>query len=350
MIHFVNEFPGRIISNHGEDFIYFGGTAYLGIQTDIQFQNLFVKNIKKYGTNYAASRKSNIRFNIYAEAEKFLQKLVGSDWCKTVSSGFLAGQMVSSYFHKKNFDCFFAPNTHAALHFLKTKNSKSFKVFKDEIITALKKYRNEIVIFCDSIEFQGYNYPNFSWLYNLPHEKIILVVDDSHGLGIIGVNGGGIYRQLKRMNFKKLIVCGSLGKGFGIAAGAIFGKKETLEAIISQDMYAASSPATPASIATLLDAHSLYLNKRILLKEHIHFFTENSSRFNLFQYMLEYPTFNYNDKRLTEFLYKHKIIVTNFKYPNEDAPTVSRIVLCAHHTKQDIIKLLETIKAYFLTK
>ena len=65
----------------GKPFLYFGGTAYLGLQTDEAFQEILIKNIKKFGTNYGASRKANVRIPIYERAENYLANLVGSENC-----------------------------------------------------------------------------------------------------------------------------------------------------------------------------------------------------------------------------------------------------------------------------
>ena len=41
----VNQFPDRIIEIDNEDYLYFGGTAYLGLPTHAEFQELIIKNI-----------------------------------------------------------------------------------------------------------------------------------------------------------------------------------------------------------------------------------------------------------------------------------------------------------------
>jgi len=49
MIHYIDAYPGREINVQGHKYLYFGGTSYLGLQTDEEFQNVFIKNIKKFG-------------------------------------------------------------------------------------------------------------------------------------------------------------------------------------------------------------------------------------------------------------------------------------------------------------
>ena len=40
----IDEFPDRSINIDGKEYLYFGGTSYLGLQTDPEFQLLFIKS------------------------------------------------------------------------------------------------------------------------------------------------------------------------------------------------------------------------------------------------------------------------------------------------------------------
>jgi len=350
MTHFVDSFPGREFVLNGEKFLYFGGTAYLGLQTDFDFQNLYIENIKKYGTNYGASRKANVRFTIYEEAENHLANIVGSKSCLTLSSGYLSGQLISNYFHKNRYECFYAPETHEAVHQLHSQNHENL----DQLILDLKKAveddNKNPVLFLDSIDLNGKNYPDFGWLKKLPLEEVILVVDDSHGLGIVGDNGGGVFKSLEKIKSKELIVCGSLGKGFGIQAGIIAGSGHLIEDLKSTDMFAAASPTSPASMATLVDSSKLLSKKRITLKNNIDYFTKCLKNLKALTHIKDYPSFMINDQRMPKYLLTHNIIITDFNYPTKNDNVVQRIVLSAHHTEQDVETLAGVIDMYYTSQ
>ena len=221
-MHTIDSFPGREILIQNTKYLYFGGTAYLGLQTDEKFQNLYIENIKKYGTNYGASRKSNIRISIYDKAEHYLAKLVGSEACVSMSSGYLAGQFIGQFLNNSRNKFFYSPNTHSALYLSnQTKNKPKSYITFTALNIALRDHieKNDSVtpvVFLDSIDFSGANFPDFEGLKALPLKNVILVVDDSHGIGITGINGGGVFKRIKKLNPKELIVCCSLGKGFGV--------------------------------------------------------------------------------------------------------------------------------------
>ncbi len=348
----IASFPGREIKIEDKNYLYFGGTAYLGLQTDQEFQNIYIKNIQKYGTNYGASRKSNIQVSIFEEAENHLAKLVGSVSCMTMSSGYLAGQFITQAFANKEHKLFYAPKTHCALYLSKerSKKAKSFVTFSSLNFAVRhhldKKKKTTPVIFLDAIDFSGASYPNFEGLSQLPLSKTILIVDDSHGIGIVGKNGGGVYRKLQSLKPKELIVSCSLGKGFGVQAGAIFGTKERVSTLIKTEFYGGASPASPANLASIIDGERIFIFKRIKLKKNIQLFIEHLYTTKKFHYMLGHPAFSFQDEQLTEHLEKNNIIVTSFRYPNENSSLMSRIVISASHTENDILKLCNVLNKY----
>jgi len=343
MAYSIDSFPGRELTINDTKYLYFGGTSYLGLQTDTQFQKLLIKGLKKYGTNYGASRKSNIQISIFKKVEAHLATLVGSQDCITLSSGYLAGQLVTQTMNTKYYEYFYAPDTHAALHISSKKHFTSFEDLNLEVRSHLTKFQSTPVVFLDSMDTECKNYPDFTALKQLPLDRVILVADDSHGIGIVGTNGSGVYQSLKALQPKELLVCCSLGKGFGIQAGAIFGKKQRISEFTNTDLFGGASPAAPANLSTLLQAENIFEEKRALLQQHIQLFISNVKNISQFIFVPNHPAFGFSNTKLATHLEAHDIIITNFNYPTKNAALMSRIVLSAHHTKHDIEHLSEVI-------
>lgn len=347
MILPVNTFPGRILQHNGKTYTYFGGTAYLGLQTDTTFRKIFVKNVEKYGVSYTASRKSNIRFTIYEEAEALLARLTGSPASITLSSGYMAGQLVSAYFSQPGYKTFYAPSAHPALRQPHAQNYRTVQEFRAGLSKYINSTSPEIpVVYLDTIDFKEDTYPNINLLNNIPLDKIILVADDSHGLGVLGTRGGGAYHALQKLPLKDLIICGSLGKGFGVQAGVVLGSVSHIEKLMETNGFVAASPAPPHVVATLLAAQGIYEDKRRILASVLETFKKNVHNLDRFRQVNNHPAFSYSDESLTKHLAKNCLIVTNFKYPNGEMSALNRIVLSAHHTKEDIVQLATAINQY----
>ena len=353
MTYQIDGFPGREIEISQKKYLYFGGTSYLGLQEDPAFQDIYIANIRKYGTHYGASRKSNIRLSIYEEVEQLLSNLVGSESCITLSSGYLAAQLVRQSLGTRKYVPFYAPNTHSALYTpteseTRHKPYTSFPALNIALREQLKKDKETTtVVFLDAIDFSGSNFPYFEGLKILPLQNIVLVVDDSHGIGVLGNQGGGVFKTVNKLNPKELIVCCSLGKGFGIQGGAIMGTKKRVEQLSNTAFFGGASPAAPAALASITDGLKLFGKKRNVLKENIEIFRAGTKPLDKFTSMPEHPAFSFQDENLSHYLEQNKVLVTNFRYPNEDSQLMSRIVLSAHHRKEDIHLLCNLINNYY---
>ncbi len=179
--------------------------------------------------HYGASRRSNVSLDIYQKAEEHLANWVGSEACLTMSSGYLAAQLVIQYLLGKGHALFAAPNAHTAMLMNGVTKTRNF----EELGLALRKEISNDgpvpVLLFDTIDFSTKQYPHFEALKKLPLDKIMLVGDDSHGIGVVGEQGKGCYGLLKKLNPAQLLLCCSLGKGLGIQAGAVFGNNELIE-------------------------------------------------------------------------------------------------------------------------
>ena len=144
----VNHFPDRIIEINNENYLYFGGTAYLGLPTNTEFQKLLIKNIMQWGTAYGSSRSANIQLTAYENGEQFLAKFIKADAALTVSSGMLAGKLVIEVLTPQT-DCFFhLPNGHTAI---KATNSFPFFIGNELNPRLLDTATEKITILTDAV-------------------------------------------------------------------------------------------------------------------------------------------------------------------------------------------------------
>lgn len=157
------------------------------------------------------------------------------------------------------------------------------------------------VVFLDAIDFSGNNFPDFEGIKSLPLEQIVLVVDDSHSIGLVGPDGSGVYQILSKLNARELVVCCSLGKALGIQAGAIFCDQQRYELLTSTAFYAGASPAAPAYLATLLQGWDLVQQSRRGLIKKSSLFSAGIKNFREIRGIHEYPAFSYADPMLSSF-------------------------------------------------
>ncbi|WP_418263557.1 aminotransferase class I/II-fold pyridoxal phosphate-dependent enzyme [Flavobacterium faecale] len=333
----VSQCPSRTVTVNGEKYLYFGGTAYLGLPDHKKFQKLLISNILKWGTTYGSSRNANIQLSAYDEGETFLATFIQSEAAITVSSGMLAGKLVVETLTPST-DCFFHfPDTHTAL-----KTDTSLPVFvKDHIHPRLLDNTIEkISILVDAVPSIQIEMIDLSVLESIsPTKEITLVIDESHSLGIFGNNGSGIFATINYPSIKRKIMFSSLGKSLGLTGGVIASDKNFIQQIRSNDSFVSSAGMNPAFVQTLADAKDIYLSQHLKLKEKLAYIHANLIQADKIKFNADYPVIYPSFKELSNLLTTQKIIVTHFKYPNlkED---LYRIVFTAKHKKKDLDKII----------
>lgn len=345
LMFITNYLPGRIAQLNGENWLYFSGTSYLGMVQNSDFQNLICENIQQYGANFGGSRLSNLRLKIYEEAEQYLANWTGAEAALTVSSGSLAGQLVVKVLQNQG-KFYFAPGVHPALF---GEGNYSESPMNQWISYILKEAAQDepMVLFSNALDPLRAKAFDFNWLFQIPKETpLTLVLDDSHGLGVTGINGAGTFSTLQIPENVQLIVISSLGKALTIPGGVILGSKNLIQQIWQSPYFGGASPVIPAYLATFLEAGYLYHDARQRLFSIIQAFHDGVKTLGLFENLANYPVFYTKMNNLAEYLLTHKILISSFPYPTPQDERITRVVLNAAHTNADIDHLVNFIKTF----
>lgn len=345
----IDHLPGRTITHEGRSYLFFSGTAYLGLPQHPTFQQLLVDAVARYGTTYGSSRNGNLRLSIYQEAEAKLAAMVGAPQALTVSSGMLAGQVVVNYLRAQNAAFIYGPNAHPAVWEgpIVEVPTGSFADWAAQLPETLKACpTGPKIILTNSVDAVRSTYYDFGWVSALPDDQpITLVVDDSHGLGVLN-RGKGIWPQIGPKPNINVIVTGSLAKGLGLPGGVIFGDADTLEGLRRTAFFGACSPMAPAYLNAFTQADALYVEGRERLRQNLLLAEKLLLPTGLFSHATGYPLFFTAHDGLYEFLLKRGIFVYSFSYPTPADRANTRIIISAFHTFEDIQTLANAVHEY----
>jgi 7-keto-8-aminopelargonate synthetase-like enzyme len=337
--------PDRVVNLNGKPFLFFSGTAYLGMNANPEFSRLIEEGMRIYGSNYGSSRSGNFTIPVYEEAETAMTKLFKADAALTVSSGFMAAQLVIRYFEDKA-AFIYAPGCHPAL-FRKQADAKAgdYHNWITELPELLQQVPDEnVVILTNSIDPLEVNKYDFSWISQLPvNKKITVIIDDSHGLGILGESGEGVSGLLPEIGFVDVIIVSSLAKAMGMAGGIILAKSSQLSDLRTSPFFTAASPMAPALLYAYLHAQELYEMERAALFRNIHQLQQGLFSFTTLRYIPDYPVIFSNDNQLAVNLNEHQILISSFAYPGPEDDKITRIIVNSRHTEEDINYLLEKL-------
>ncbi len=336
----VDCFPDRILKVNSKEYLYFGGTSYLAMATNPEFQEILNKNLKKWGTFYGSSRSANIQLVVYDEVEKMFSEQFGSEKALTVSSGTLAGKLVIDYLAHSSPSFYHYPKTHPAVL---GPNSKP--LFEDDKLqrTLLNDTADKVVISVDTILGLEVTPTSFDFLEQIsPAKKITLVLDESHSLGILGKSGMGIFNEISHQRIQRKILTSSLGKAIGLAGGIIASDAEFIEDLQKEADFVSSSGASPAYLQTYIDAQEIYTRQRKKLALNLAFISQHLTKNKHLKFDKNYPVIYSKSERIFTTLLEHNIVITSFKYPTYKKP-MNRMVITANHTQNDLEKLITIV-------
>ncbi|MDO9554386.1 aminotransferase class I/II-fold pyridoxal phosphate-dependent enzyme [Rhodonellum sp.] len=338
----------RTILHEGRDYLFFSGTAYLGMGSSEAFEELVISGIKKYGLNHGLSRINNVRLAVYGQFETYFAEKAGADRALVWSSGYLAGNAAVNHLRKGMDKVFVAPDTHPAV--LPEDWALDPKPTFAEWVSMVgafceKNPAQKILILGNALDPLEPSLHDYNWIQTLPlkHEYTLLV-DDSHAFGVAGEGIFGTYRQLKHLSVN-LVVSGSLGKGIGLPAGIILGNLETIGLIENHQTFRSSSPPPPAYLDAFLQGQHLYVERKEKLFNNLEYFSALTKNTKGLTFIPRYPVYSFTDPNWVNHLQEHGIIVSSFPYPSAHSRKVNRIVISAHHEESDLYTLSKVLGA-----
>jgi 7-keto-8-aminopelargonate synthetase-like enzyme len=336
--------PGRIAIINGKECLFFSGYGYLGMQDVPAFTALVKEGIDKYGWLFPSSRISNTQLAIFDEMETLLNKHLGTAETVCMPSGFSAGTVAATLY--KGHPTAICPEAHPAINKIQ-QPPQTFDKWAEQTLHALheKVFDKTPVLITDAVNPLTGEVNDMDFLHYI-EKPLIVIVDDSHGIGIIGEHGTGIASLLPKKANIEYIITYSLSKAIGMQGGAI-SCTNTLVANSIRQMheYTASTSLSPALAYAFIKGQALYQQQR---KQLLH----NIARFRPMALTKSYIT---NDERLPIFVLpphldatyfaRHQVVISSFAYPDMHGKKVNRIVLNALHTQQDLEQLAQILNS-----
>ncbi|HRH59011.1 MAG TPA: aminotransferase class I/II-fold pyridoxal phosphate-dependent enzyme [Chitinophagaceae bacterium] len=321
----IHNSPGRIAIADGKEFLFFSGYSYLGMQHVPEFIALVKEGMEKYGWLFPSSRISNTQLELFSACETLLSAITGMEDTVLVSSGFLAGQLATE---KWKHELINLSPSHPAIQ----------RTGEEKIITDKKVYA------CDSVDVLHAAVTDFSFISST--EENIYIVDDSHGIGLLGENGEGISSRISANDLKNCVLTYSLSKAFHINGGAVSCTKSLADELRQTAVYTASTAPSPALLYAWLHGQNLYALQREKLKKNIALFRMLTRNLPLLSHE-ELPVFILQKKADENVLKDGGVIISSFAYPNPESEKIQRVVVNSLHTKEDLNYLTGCLEKIF---
>jgi 8-amino-7-oxononanoate synthase len=181
-----------------------------------------------------------------------------------------------------------------------------------------------------------------------------LMVDDAHGFGVLGENGGGIAEHFGLGVNELPILMGTLGKGFGTFGAFVAGSEALIETLIQFARTYIYTTALPPAVASATRISLKILQRETWRREKLNLLIQHFRSgakelgLELMDSITPIQPVLLGDDALTlkvgEQLRRKGFLVGAIRSPTVPVGTSRlRITLCAEHSEQEVDSLLEAI-------
>lgn len=356
---------GITLKINGKDFINFCSNDYLGLANHPEVIKAFKKGADEYGVGAGASHLINGHSRAHHALEEELAEFMCRPRALLFSSGYMANLGITTALIDSKDTILEDRLNHASLidagrlsgarlqRYLHA-DPESLKNFLLKINPKQKESRR--LIATDGVFSMDGNIAPLTDLAKVANQfNAWLMVDDAHGLGVLGKGGRGTVDHFGLNIDEVPILMATLGKAFGTFGAFVAGSEALIETLIQQARTYIYTTAMPPAVAVATST-SLQLLKaegwrREKLRALIKRFRNGAMELGVT--LVNSPTpiqpILIGDARKTvatsEALYERGIFISAIRPPTvPEGSSRLRITLSADHTEEHIDHLLATLE------
>jgi len=246
-----------VVYMNGKRMIMVGSNNYLGLTNDPRVKEAAIQAIKKYGTGCAGSRFLNGTLDIHVQTEEKLARFVRREAALIFSTGFQVNLGVISALIGKDDVVIIDKMDHASIIDGCRLSFGEIKKYRHNNMESLEKVLQEnegkakLVVVDGVFSMEG-DIVKLPEVYQLCKKyNARLMVDDAHGIGVLGATGRGTCEHFGLEQEVDLIM-GTYSKSLASIGGFIAGDADVIHYIkhFARSLIFSASPP-PASVAAV---------------------------------------------------------------------------------------------------
>ena len=345
-IHYKQKINSNILYVDGNKYINFSSNDYLGFSQNKKIISASTKTLDKFGLGSTSSSWVSGLSSIHKNLNEEICKWLNAPNCILFSCGFMANLGVIESLCNRHDIIFHDKSNHASLiTAVKLSKCKHYRYkhldYNDLKILYDKHQKTNNWIISDAVFSMSGASADLSKIKSIQKNNCGLIIDDAHGIGILGKNGNGSFNQQNISYEDSTVHIITFGKALGAMGAAVVGNKSIIDYIQQSASTMAYTTAMPPAIAAgilegikLINTNPVYLQK---LYQNINLFSEILKKHDLSQTQHTSPIFKINTKSITECetwskSLKEKGIWVHPVKPPSVAISGMRIIINAMHT------------------
>ncbi len=354
----------NLIAIDHQNYINFASNDYLGLIKHPKITSTFLKAANQYGFGSGSSGVVSGYFDIQCELEKKFAKWLQVDRTILFNSGYLANIGVIGSLAWRSCTILSDRLCHASIldgiHLSRAKHYRYQHNSINHLKMLSEKKAPDIIITESLFSMEGDIAPIQEIMMLAKQCRANVIIDDAHGIGILGQHGRGISEHANITQDQFTCLVSPLGKAFNGMGAIVAGKEDIIEPILqfarSYRYTTALPPAICAGLLTVLDVVIDETWRRDKLNEIIHFFNEQANDKGLKIVSSDTTPIRSiiigDNQKVTQL--QQKLLANGFYTAAIRPPTIPensariRISLNCLHTQQQVSCLLNHISEYLL--
>jgi 8-amino-7-oxononanoate synthase len=250
-----------VVTMNGQRVIMLGSNNYLGLTNHPEIKKAAAEALESYGTGTAGSRFLNGTLEIHVELERRLAEFMNREAALTFSTGFQVNLgVISSLIDRK--DVVILDNLdHACIldgarlsfgRVLKYRHNDMDAL--EERLRSVEDDRSSLIVVDGVFSMEG-DLANLPRIVELKKKfGARLMVDDAHGIGVMGENGRGTTEHFGLEDEADLVM-GTFSKSLATVGGFVVGDSQIIDYVKHHArslIFSAAPP--PASVASVIKA------------------------------------------------------------------------------------------------
>jgi 8-amino-7-oxononanoate synthase len=264
----IEEVYGNKVKVDGKEMIMVGSNNYLGLLDHPLVKKAAKDAVDRYGVATCGSRFLNGTLDIHVELEEKLARFMKKEAALTFSTGFQTNQGIISTLIGKEDAVITDRMIHASIIDACRLSYGNVSKYKhndmadlERQLSSIGKDANKMIVVDGVFSMEGdlANLPDIVQLAKKYNAKVM--VDDAHGIGVMGENGRGTAEHFG-VEDEIDIIMGTFSKSFASLGGMVVANKKVISYIkhFARSLIFSAS-ITPASVATVLATLDIIQNE-----------------------------------------------------------------------------------------
>lgn len=344
----------------GRPMLSFCSNDYLGLANHPAVAERFKQGVDAYGTGAGASHLVNGHHAEHEALERELAEFTGREAALLFGTGYMANLGVISALMGRGDTIVQDKLNHASLldgaQLSQARMLRYHHGDMDHLRQRLTQRQGKTLVVTDGVfSMDGDCAPLVEMADTCRGDDTWLMVDDAHGLGVLGEGGRGLVSQAGLDREQVPLLVGTLGKAFGTAGAFVAGSRSTIDYLLQFARPYIYTTATPPALAAAtreaLDLVRRGDERRAALNSRIEQLRAGIQALP-FQLMPSHTPIqpilvgsNDTALRLSQRLSERGLLVTAIRPPTVPAGEARlRITLSAAHDRDDVDLLLNTLE------